>query len=675
MKYFIYCRKSSDREDKQVLGTQSQKRILTEYAKKNGLKITDTYIEKKSAYKKGRPLFNEMMERMQQGEAVGILTYHLTRLARNSYDGGNIIYMMDEKIIQEIRTPESKYIGTSDDKFLMQIHFAMAKKSSDDTSNFVQRDIEGKLLNGEYPGRVPMGYVNINKDGGITKERNTPEKYQLLTSRKEKLQREEIDPIDGELVVMLFEEASRGMKSIPELCEYSFSIGLRSYATGKQLTKNALMNLLTNHYVYGVIEYRGTVYFDERYDESDFELPTVKVEKIKHDALISKELFDRVQFALTQRKRKSYKKHLHAFGNMLIRCGECGCAITAEKQKGIQYYHCTGNSKTVVCTQKTWIREKKLQAELTKSVVEALSVPQQFLDIAFKKVRKLYKKEAKQFDAMRQKLQKQYDSCKRRLDKLLMMKCDELIDDDEYQEQRKRFKLEMNDINAQLQNQHGDNQQWIDDCETFIDFTQRIARQFVEASPEDKQALMRLLASNLVLKDGKVACEYHEPFASLSKFTFAGEVGKEKFEQLKSADKAKILDGAPNCNPILTDWLGRRDSNPRVTGPEPVALPLGYAPLNSIIVLPRETHHSCPFEALAKEGGYAPLMSIRVAKREIDVALLLREKLSTKFDQLIKDDMQSAFRAATNGCKNGILLLRITEDACCYDMSAAIQTK
>jgi argininosuccinate lyase len=26
-------------------------------------------------------------------------------------------------------------------------------------------------------------------------------------------------------------------------------------------------------------------------------------------------------------------------------------------------------------------------------------------------------------------------------------------------------------------------------------------------------------------------------------------------------------------------WLGRRDSNPRIAGPEPAALPLGYAPI------------------------------------------------------------------------------------------------
>jgi hypothetical protein len=32
-------------------------------------------------------------------------------------------------------------------------------------------------------------------------------------------------------------------------------------------------------------------------------------------------------------------------------------------------------------------------------------------------------------------------------------------------------------------------------------------------------------------------------------------------------------------NEIRSLWLGRQDSNLRITGPKPVALPLGYAPL------------------------------------------------------------------------------------------------
>ena len=197
MKYFIYCRKSSDREDRQILGPDSQKRLLLEFAERSRLTVIDIYVEHQTAYKTGRPLFGEMLLRLQEGQADAILTYHLTRLARNSYDGGRLIYMMDEGTVRQIGTMEKTYTNNSDDKFLMQIHFAMAKKSSDDTSQFVSRDIESKLLKGEYPGLVPRGYLNITRDGHISKSRDSKEKYLHLLNLGRPLRREEIDPVDG----------------------------------------------------------------------------------------------------------------------------------------------------------------------------------------------------------------------------------------------------------------------------------------------------------------------------------------------------------------------------------------------------------------------------------------------------------------------------------------------
>ena len=199
MKYFLYCRKSTDREDKQILSTEAQQRILLDHADKNRLSVAAIFIENQSAYKAGRPKFNEMLQRIEKGEAEAILTYHLTRLARNSFDGGRIIYMMDEEKIAQIATPEKPYLDTPDDKFMMQIHFAMAKKSSDDTSQFVTRDIESKLLRGEFPGKAPIGYLNISRDGHIVRGQDDPEKYLLLLQLGRPLKRIEIDPIDTTL--------------------------------------------------------------------------------------------------------------------------------------------------------------------------------------------------------------------------------------------------------------------------------------------------------------------------------------------------------------------------------------------------------------------------------------------------------------------------------------------
>ena len=107
MKYFIYCRKSTESEDRQLLSIPAQKRELREYAKKHGLQIVDTLSESASACKLGRTKFNEMIQRIQNNEADGILVWALNRIARNALDGGTVIHLMDTGSLNNIRTPSN----------------------------------------------------------------------------------------------------------------------------------------------------------------------------------------------------------------------------------------------------------------------------------------------------------------------------------------------------------------------------------------------------------------------------------------------------------------------------------------------------------------------------------------------------------------------------------------
>src|SRR3989344_1796474 len=104
-KFFIYARKSTDVEDKQMRSIEDQIIELREFAEKENLSIVEEFIEKQSAKIPGRPVFNSMIEIIEKGDVSGILAWNPDRLARNSVDGGRIIYLIDTGKIMHLKFP------------------------------------------------------------------------------------------------------------------------------------------------------------------------------------------------------------------------------------------------------------------------------------------------------------------------------------------------------------------------------------------------------------------------------------------------------------------------------------------------------------------------------------------------------------------------------------------
>ncbi|OGI63131.1 hypothetical protein A2W12_04135 [Candidatus Nomurabacteria bacterium RBG_16_40_11] len=83
----------------------------------------------------------------------------------------------------------------------------------------------------------------------------------------------------------------------------------------------------------------------------------------KHEPIITKKLFDSVQEVM-MRKSKPHSKGLKPFlYRGFFRCGECGCFITTETQKGHNYLRCTKRKNP--CEQK-YVRKKSSLLKLRK---------------------------------------------------------------------------------------------------------------------------------------------------------------------------------------------------------------------------------------------------------------------------------------------------------------------
>ncbi len=160
LKYFIYCRKSTEEEERQILSIEAQFAELREFAKQNGLFVVHEFCESKTAKEPGREVFNQMLSEIEKDNAQGILAWNPDRLARNSIDGGRIIYLVDIGKITSLKFPTFWFEATPQGKFMLSVAFGQAKYYTDNLRENILRGIRQKIRRGELSAKAPLGYFN-----------------------------------------------------------------------------------------------------------------------------------------------------------------------------------------------------------------------------------------------------------------------------------------------------------------------------------------------------------------------------------------------------------------------------------------------------------------------------------------------------------------------------------
>ncbi len=159
--YGVYYRKSSEAADKQAYSIPDQIRDTDMVIQREKLGAVKKYEgESQSAFKIGRPIFDRLVNDILNGIINAILVWHPNRLARNPRDGGMLLWLMDEGMLKEIRTPGRVYHNTASDKFMLQLEFGMSKKDSDDKSEVVKRALTGRAKRGLPHGLAHVGFIN-----------------------------------------------------------------------------------------------------------------------------------------------------------------------------------------------------------------------------------------------------------------------------------------------------------------------------------------------------------------------------------------------------------------------------------------------------------------------------------------------------------------------------------
>jgi site-specific DNA recombinase len=368
-KAVAYCRVSSQKQVTEGNGLESQRARIEEYAKFRGYDLVQIFKDDITGAAAGRPAMKAMLAFLKsKRESHIVIVDDVTRLARSM---ATHITLRDKikKAGGVLKSPSLEFGDDSDSQLVEHLLASVSQHQRQKISETTRNRMRGRMLNGYYTYRAPIGYA-----------------YQSVSGQGKILKRDE--PV-ASLIAEVFEGYASGRFQGPaEIMRYLEVHPAWPDTRRRNMTIERVLELLTRPLYAGMI---------------DAPEHGINMREGVHDALISLTTYMSVQERLKGKPKlltridTSLDFPLRGF----VECADCGKSITSCWSQGrtekFPYYLC----QTRGCASKgKSIRRDRMEGEFA-ALLKRLKPSPELYNLASELFRDLWNARLKSSESSR----------------------------------------------------------------------------------------------------------------------------------------------------------------------------------------------------------------------------------------------------------------------------------
>lgn len=453
------------------------------------LKLNGEYFDfDETAYKEDRQKFTEIVSKISNYPDFCIVVFD--KIDRYSRDASTEVVMILKRLVKqgqiEIHFPSDNLTyhknSPASDKTRLGMGLVMGEYYSMAISDNVKRKIQQKLHDGEFPGKAPVGYMNVaTKDdlGKVLSKNIVP------------------DPTRKPYILKAFELRLEG-NSFRTIAKILKDDGLRSNTTKQGVVaQNQIETMLKNPFYYGKMKYDGGLY------------------PHKYEPIITKQLFDNVQSINETRnieRGKTKTKRTYTFQGVL-KCATCGCSYSSYEKKGNVYLRCTKAKEGITCNQPP-TSEAHLTPQITE-LLEKLSINEQIIGKLLDTMKQKHDTVQLYYQNAISESRDKINAIDKKLGIIYSDRLDGRIAPEDYDKYKATYEADKLKAEETLVNLTNDDTSFIVTSEYLLKLAQNANQIFKSSQPAQKNRILKTLLANCKINEKRLQLSLLQPFSVL----------------------------------------------------------------------------------------------------------------------------------------------------------------